>query len=116
MKTSFVINKYLSVNIIMCRYEGNNFLCLATNASCSSIPPFSSTPKNNTPLIIGIVCGALVVLIVIIVLCMFVWKRRQTPQQSTSHEKTSQLNTTKTDYLDHGNDYVFTSMSIYINS
>ena len=99
----------------MCRYEGNNFLCLTTNASCSSSTPVSSKTKNHTPLIIGIVCGVLVVLILIIVACICMWKRRQTSQPSTSHEKTTQLNTTKIDYIDHGNDYVFSSLPININ-
>ena len=86
-------------------------MCVATNASCSNTPVVLSTTKNNTPLIIGIVCGVLVVLVVIIVACICVWMRRQSPQQSSSHEMT-----TKTDYLDHGNDYTFSCMSINITS
>mgnify|MGYP002775606632 FL=1 len=102
---------YVCISMSVCRYEGNNFLCLVSNASCLGTPsPSPSSTNNAAPLIAGIVCSLLVIAVITTcVICICRRRRRKTRHQPlTSHVNKVQLNTgvstaSNTDYGDHGN-------------
>ena len=71
----------------MCRYEGNSFLCIPSNATCGSSSSLSNGKQNNIALIIGATVGAIVFVIIIIVtiLCVFRCRRNQTTELNEVH-------------------------------
>ena len=103
----------LNLFIMVYRYDGNQFLCLASSGSCSSnssstppTPSQSSSKENQTPLVIGVVSGVVVVVVlaVIAIICVCFCKEHKSGQQTSSNQNNGNTKLTPNSaYEDNGN-------------